>query len=148
MKNGTIIINWSLIILLFITIASCSYDRNSKPSKEKPSKNNYTNFRVDTAIPKIKTLNPSISYKLYLESSGSMYSYDDVSCQGQFKKAIVTLLNKLNSINPIDSEKIIYIVNNDIYPQHKTFTQFIQENNIFKSSIGVGDPRFTDFEKI
>lgn len=79
----------------------------------------------------------------YLERSGSMTPYDSPRGDGSFKAAFVSMLNSV----PGDANRL-YIVNDSIYRYPKGIRQFISDDNIFASSKGIGDPSYTDFQRI
>lgn len=83
-----------------------------------------------------------LTVKFYLERSGSMVSYDSPQTSGEFKKAIVKMLNSLPSDN---EDNIIFVVNDAVYNYPKSYKEFITDNNIFKTTEGIGDPKYTDF---
>lgn len=83
-----------------------------------------------------------LTVKFYLERSGSMVSYDSPQTTGEFKKAIVKMLNSLPSDN---NDNIIFVVNDAVYDYPKSYKEFITDNNIFKTTEGIGDPKYTDF---
>lgn len=62
---------------------------------------------------------------------------------GSFKAAFVSMLNSV----PGDANRL-YIVNDSIYRYPKGIRQFISDDNIFVSSKGIGDPSYTDFQRI
>lgn len=83
-----------------------------------------------------------MNVKLYLERSGSMIPYDSSKGRGEFKNAIVSLLNNLPG-NPDDNS--IFIVNSGVYKYPKTFREFITDKNVFDTTKGIGDASYTDF---
>lgn len=89
--------------------------------------------------------NECLAVKFYLERSGSMVPYDSPQGKGEFKKAIVDLLNALPGNA---DENTLYVVNDAVYNYPKGFRAFITDNNIFDSTKGIGDPQYTDFEVI
>jgi len=146
--------------LFFISILafciSCSYrrDRNndsdntsSVPGVTSKNNNDTRNGNIRSGDNSRTTSHSSIIFKLYLESSGSMFPYDNNQGRGDFRSVVWTLLNKCNTLNPRDN--IIYIVNSSVSPlANTTFNDFVRQNNIFDCSRNVGDPRFTDLERI
>lgn len=85
---------------------------------------------------------PYLTVKFYLERSGSMTPYDAKDCNGEFKSAIVKLLNSLPGE---DSDNTLYVVNSEVNKYPEGIKQFIHANNIFESTKGMGDASFTDF---
>jgi hypothetical protein len=90
--------------------------------------------------------NEPISLRLYLERSGSMIPYDSPKSSGKFKSAIVSLLNHFP--NGDNSQNLIFIVNDAIYPYSQNLTDFIRDKNIFASTKNIGNPQYTDFAQI
>jgi hypothetical protein len=86
-----------------------------------------------------------LTVKFYLERSGSMTPYDSRSGAGEFKSAIVSMLNNLPGNN---SDNHIYVVNSGVYDYPKGFSSFINDPDIFAATKGIGDPSYTDFSKI
>ena len=84
-------------------------------------------------------------FKLYLESSESMWAYDRGN-KKMFKSDIIKLLQRIPGYE--SDENIIYVVNDDVYNYPKKFVDLIKSENIFEKSILEGDPSYTDFEKI
>lgn len=87
--------------------------------------------------------NHSIGVDFYLERSGSMIYYDQPQGDGAFKAALVEMLNSLP-----DAGNKMFVVNDGIYPYPRGIRQFISDNNVFRSTDGIGDPSYTDFPKI
>ena len=83
-----------------------------------------------------------LTVKFYLERSGSMVNYDSPQTAGEFKKAIVKMLNSLPSEN---DDNTIFVVNDAVYKYPKSYKEFVKDNNIFKTTEGIGDPKYTDF---
>ncbi|PWK28229.1 hypothetical protein LV89_01010 [Arcicella aurantiaca] len=101
---------------------------------------------VRIALTGEQTIIGAIIPKLYLESSGSMFFYDKPNGDGQFKTVITSLLNNFDVVSP-EANKI-YVVNDKVYPIDRTFTDLAESNDIFKYTKGIGNPNFTDFNKI
>jgi hypothetical protein len=96
---------------------------------------------------KKSTVNPAnniIEPKLYLEHSGSMYFYDGVNTQGQFKNTLVQLMQGFEEIKPKTS--LVYIVNDKVYDYPQSLNELITSKNIFANKIG--NPAYTDFQII
>jgi len=85
-----------------------------------------------------------LGVNFYLERSGSMTPYDAASGDGRFKAAIVSLLNNL----PEGTDAKMYVVNSSINPYPQGVKQFLNDNNIFLSTKGLGDASYTDFGAI
>ena len=90
--------------------------------------------------------NDPITFKFYLESSKSVWYYDSGNVQGEFKHAIVSLLNNINRVSQQDN--LMYIVNTVVEPYHKSYNDFIIQNNIFAGLDKIGNYQETNFEKI
>lgn len=83
-----------------------------------------------------------LDVKLFLERSGSMTPFDDSQTKGEFKTAVVGLLNSL----PKSSAKsTVFVVNNAVYPYQHSLMDLIRSKNIFQETEGIGDVRYTDF---
>jgi hypothetical protein len=95
---------------------------------------------------KTKTIskNTTIEPKLYLEHSGSMYFYDGVNTQGEFKNTLVQLMQSFEEIKPKTSS--VYIVNDSVYQYPQSLNELITSKNIFANKIG--NPAYTDFQII
>lgn len=89
--------------------------------------------------------NQYLTIKFYLERSGSTYGYDTPQCDGDFKAAIVKLLNSFPGNNKDNTD---FIVNDGIYKYPKSYRDFITDPNIFNTTKGVGNPKYTDFQAI
>lgn len=88
-------------------------------------------------------LQDSITFKFFLERSGSMTSYDSPQTTGTFKSAIAGLLNSVPGNG--SQRNLMYIVNDAVYNYNSSFKDFLQSGNIFQETNGIGDPRYTDF---
>lgn len=91
-----------------------------------------------------------LAVNFYLERSGSMIPYDSPKGRGEFKDAIMSLLNVLpqdNDSTGCDGVRL-FVVNDGVYEYPKTFREFITDKNIFETTRGIGDASFTDFGKI
>lgn len=80
--------------------------------------------------------------KFYLERSGSMTPYDAQRTGGEFKSAVVSLLNSLPGQ---DEDNIIYVVNDAVYNYPDGYRDFVRQGNIFAATTRLGDPSYTDF---
>lgn len=87
-----------------------------------------------------------IRFKFYLESSASVWPYDKPGTDGEFKSAIVGLLNRINRVTKDDS--LMFVVNTDVFPYPKSFQQFIERNDVYRDVQGIGNPTKTDFRLI
>ena len=83
--------------------------------------------------------------KFYLERSGSTFGYDAPQTKGDFKAAIVQLLNNIPGDNAAYEN---YVVNDSIYPYPGTFKDFISDPNIFQTTKNIGNAKYTDFNSI
>ena len=86
-----------------------------------------------------------LSLSVYLERSGSMVPYDNRAGAGELKKVVNDLLNHFPAA---ESQKRIFIVNDDVYAYEGDATKFIQEKDIYAATSGVGNAAFTDFALI
>jgi len=102
-------------------------------------------FSDDLFVSGNKAINNAspVSLRFYLERSGSMTPYDSPQSTGEFKSAIVTLLNRFPESENANNR--IFIVNDAIYPYPKSVTDFIKDKNIFSSTSNLGNPQYTDF---
>ena len=87
----------------------------------------------------------NVKVNFYLERSGSMIPYDDVNGNGNFKAAIVQLLNNLPG--DVNNNKI-YVVNSTINEYPEGFSKFLTDTNIFEATKNIGDPSYTNFSEI
>ena len=85
----------------------------------------------------------TVTFKFFLERSGSMTPYDDVRTDGGFKKAISMLLNSIPGNGT--QRHLMYVVNDAVYTYNRTYKDFLQSANIFTETQSIGDPRYTDF---
>lgn len=97
---------------------------------------------IEVQFQGIGAVKPYLTVKFYLERSGSMTPYDAKDCYGEFKSAIVKLLNSLPGE---DTDNTLYVVNSEVNKYPEGIKQFIHANNIFESTKGMGDASFTDF---
>lgn len=88
-----------------------------------------------------------LELKLYMERSGSMVSFDAEKSSGEFKSVVSTLLNRFPTIESEDSTSV-YIVNDNIYPYKGSVRDFLAQRDFFTATKGIGDPSFTDFDRI
>lgn len=105
--------------------------------------------KMGTTVEDDQKTRPShpLDFKLYMERSGSMVSFDSNDSKGDFKKIVSTLLNRFPKVNSNDSTSV-YIVNDDIYPYEGTVKDFLAQRDFFTSTKGIGNPSYTDFDKI
>ena len=85
---------------------------------------------------------PYIAINFYLERSGSMTPYDAPDCTGEFKSAIVKLLN---SVPDASGDSTIYVVNNEVHAYPGSIKEFISSKDIFEATKGYGDASYTNF---
>lgn len=90
---------------------------------------------------------PPLDFKLYMERSGSMVSFDSEHSSGEFKSIVSTLLNRFPSVESSDSTSV-YIVNDSIYPYKGSVRDFLAQRDFFTVTKGIGNPAFTDFDQI
>ena len=88
-----------------------------------------------------------LELKLYMERSGSMVSFDTNQSSGDFKGIVSTLLNRFPTINSSDSTSV-YIVNDNIYPYEGSVKDFLSQRDFFTATKEIGNPSYTDFDKI
>lgn len=86
----------------------------------------------------------NISLTIYFERSGSMVPYDNTSGGGQLKRAVNDLINFFPSKDKAGNVTI-KIVNDNIYPYSGSVDSFLQDRNIYASTAGVGNAKYTDF---
>ena len=93
------------------------------------------------------TVSAPLSVNFYLERSGSMIPYDSPQGSGEFKDAIVSLLNAL----PMEGDGAdvrLFVVNDGVYDYPQTFREFIADKDVFATTQGIGDATYTDFGQI
>ena len=122
-----------LALMVILGFAQCA-GRHHGTSREEST--------VEVGQQSYQKLEP-LRVNFYLERSGSMTPYDSPRGDGSFKAAFVSMLNSV----PGDANRL-YIVNDSIYRYPKGIRQFISDDNIFASSKGIGDPSYTDFQRI
>jgi hypothetical protein len=84
--------------------------------------------------------------RLYLESSASMFAYDNPQGKGLFKEALTELLLPFERTQP--GQNRLSVVNNNVYPLTMPFSGFIASANLYPPQVRLGDSRFTDFRLI
>jgi hypothetical protein len=89
---------------------------------------------------------PPLHLRLYLESSASMFPYEAPGTDGQFKAALQNLVDNFEGLRAGSTQ--FYTVNDAVYPLKINTSQFIRTNDLFSLTRGVGDAKYTDFEKI
>jgi hypothetical protein len=87
-----------------------------------------------------------LRFKFYLESSASVWPYDRPGTDGEFKSAIVGLLNRITRATGIDNS--MHVVNSQVFPYPVSFEDFIVTNNIFEDVKNIGLIDRTDFRLI
>ncbi len=85
----------------------------------------------------------ALTLTVYFERSGSMVPYDSKGGSGQLKKAVDDLINEFPSANVE-----IKVVNDGIYDYSHSVNEFLKDRDIYGSTAGVGNPKYTDFQKI
>ena len=110
-------------------------------------KNYVTEFFADRRPPKEITFSgvagKQVVVDFYLERSGSMTGYDNADVDGAFKAAIVGMMNKVP-----DNVSRLFIVNGTVNEYPEGTSKFLQDNDIFEATKGIGDPSYTDFREI
>lgn len=110
-------------------------------------KNYVTEFFADRRPPKEITFSGVVGKQVvvdfYLERSGSMTGYDNADVDGAFKAAIVGMMNKVP-----DNVSRLFIVNGTVNEYPEGTSKFLQDNDIFEATKGIGDPSYTDFREI
>lgn len=89
---------------------------------------------------------PALHLRLYLESSASMFPYEATGTDGQFKAALQNLVDNFEGLRANSTQ--FYTVNDAVYPLKISTSQFIKTSDLFSLTRGVGDSKYTDFEKI
>ncbi|MDE6513345.1 MAG: hypothetical protein K2L05_04065 [Muribaculaceae bacterium] len=89
----------------------------------------------------------TLDLKLYMESSGSMYSFDAAGSKGEFKRSIADMLNRFPGITGNDTSSV-FIVNDNIYNYDGSVRDFLANREFFTSIKNIGNPSYTDFDKI
>lgn len=87
-----------------------------------------------------------LSLTVYFERSGSMVPYDSRSGGGQLKRAVNDLISAFPSTDSKDVS--IKIVNSEIMDYGKSVDNFIKDRDIYASTQGMGDAKYTDFQLI
>ena len=91
--------------------------------------------------------NTKRTLSIYFERSGSMVPYDAASGGGQLKDAVNKLINFFPDGQNAETTTI-NIVNDGIYPYQGTIDSFLTDKNIYQTTQGMGDAKYTDFQKI
>ncbi|MBD5282794.1 MAG: hypothetical protein HDS33_07195, partial [Bacteroides sp.] len=89
----------------------------------------------------------TLDLKLYMESSGSMYSFDTSGSKGEFKRSIADMLNRFPKITGNDTTSV-FVVNDNIYNYDGSVRDFLANREFFTSIKKIGNPSYTDFDKI
>lgn len=132
----------TITLLSTVILSSCA----GKRGKSSDSSKDAQNVEATGQYEKPKAVHP-LDFKLYMERSGSMVSYDSKDSKGDFKKIVSSLLNKFPKINSNDSTSV-YIVNDNVYPYEGTVKDFLAQRDFFSSTKDIGNPSYTDFDKI
>lgn len=85
-------------------------------------------------------------FRFYLESSASVWPYDTPGTNGEFRAAIVDLLNSIERIEP--NTTTIKIVNTGIYDFTHSVNQLITSPRLFTLVQGTGNHGWTNFHQI
>jgi hypothetical protein len=101
---------------------------------------------VDLRIVPTSEQKSPLSLLFYLERSGSMEGYDAKTGSGEFKSAIVDLLNHFPTGQ--GHNNLVFVVNDGVYNYPGNYKDFIQNTNIFATTRGIGNPQWTDFSAI
>lgn len=120
----------SLILSIAVILASCGSGSRDNAEKTEEGK-------IEKSYP------GKLSFKIFLESSGSMWPYDSADTEGDFKSAVSTLINEIPG-NATDSTTL-FIVNRTVTRYDGTFKDFIKADNIYSNAKEIGDYQFTDF---
>lgn len=90
-----------------------------------------------------KVYSGKLSFKIFLESSGSMWPYDSADTDGDFKSAVSSLINSIPT-SATDSTSL-FIVNRTVTRYDGTLKDFIKADDIYSNAKEIGDYQFTDF---
>jgi len=126
------------IVIFSIIHIGCRHERgNVDENKEEIVTNESSDDTI--AVGEIK-------FKFFLENSGSMWGYEGLGTDGDFKLAITKLLNTIPERKT--GKNMLYIVNNEIHNFDKTYKDFITSGDIYSDIKSIGDPKYTDFKTI
>ena len=134
-----------LFFLFILLIATSCAGGNKRHERKGDSVGNKDDIEEPT-VSEAKS-NPLLDFKLYMERSGSMVSFDSENSKGDFKKIVSEFLNRFPKITGNDST-YVYIVNDNIYPYEGTVKEFLAQRNFFSSTKDIGNPSYTDFDRI
>lgn len=146
MKNFKKLIFLSLASLTIAGLCACGGNRKKRNSQETTDTPKTEQSTSDNSPTTRNSVHP-LELKLYMERSGSMVSFDTENSSGEFKGIVSTLLNRFPNIESSDSTSV-YIVNDNIYPYKGSVRDFLAQRDFFTATKGIGDPSFTDFDKI
>lgn len=133
----------SAVILSVVSLSSCGGNRQKRSHSDTDSISEQASAAVSSSRPSHHPLD----LKLYMERSGSMVGFDSEKSNGEFKGIVSTLLNRFPSVVSSDSTSV-YIVNDNVYPFEGSVKDFLANRDFFTATKGIGDPSFTDFDKI
>lgn len=133
-------------ICILVAMLFCSCEGGRRHSSRK-SEESSTDKTESSEVQETRRAGHPLELKLYMERSGSMVSFDTDRSSGEFKGIVSTLLNRFPSIGNDDSTSV-YIVNDNIYPYNGSVRDFLSNRNFFDATKGLGDPSYTDFDRI
>ena len=146
MKRLKNIILLSLCTLAITSLCACNGGgRKHSSHKEAASSVSENSGQEDSESS--RHVSHPLELKLYMERSGSMVSFDTEKSSGEFKGIVSTLLNRFPYVESSDSTSV-YIVNDNIYPYKGSVRDFLAQRDFFTATKGIGDPSYTDFDKI
>lgn len=148
---GAILVAVIATLVISLAYTSCGGDgkrgRKTK-EKEKVDQEQVEETAETTASAKSATdyshMSP-LDFKLYMESSGSMYAYTNPNTKGELKKTVSDMMNRIPDLS---SDSNIYVVNDNIYKVDKGIKDFIAERDFMAGVKGIGNASYTDFQKI
>lgn len=135
------------LVSLFLISSLCSCGGGRSRHGAKASDEQTDEQTEYTEAEDSKPTGHPLELKLYMERSGSMVSFDTDKSSGDFKGIVSTLLNRFPSINSNDSTSV-YIVNDNIYPYNGSVKDFLSQRDFFTATKEIGNPSYTDFDKI
>ena len=144
LQRGSLLKTTAALFILPLVIAciGCGGRHKGKSDSAKAEENN-----EEVVEPSRKANNHPLDFKLYMERSGSMVSFDSENSKGEFKGIVSTLLNRSPQVQRNDSTDV-YIVNDNIYPYEGTVKEFLAQRDFFSSTKDIGNPSYTDFDRI
>lgn len=137
-----------LLTAALLCITSCGgKERRHRSDRSDESSSQTEQISENDSSDKQQHASADIDFKLYMERSGSMVSFDSQGSKGEFKSIVSTMLNRFPKVAGNDST-YVYIVNDNIYPYKGTVKDFLAQRDFFSSTKNVGNPAYTDFDKI